>query len=59
MATKLEYDAGAAAAIKIVQADIESEVPQIFRGRITPELIRTHAEAVAKAVIDAAAAARE
>ena len=62
MTTKTEYDAGTLAAIKLINAeinaDIQAEVPMMFRNDITPDAVRSHAEAVARAVIDAAEAVR-
>jgi hypothetical protein len=59
MASQAEYAAGIQAAVVLIQSDIRSEVPRIFQGRLTPELIASHAEAIAKAVIDAAERARD
>jgi hypothetical protein len=58
LATLKDYQTGAAAAQKIVQADINKDVPVFFRGEIPPTLVQQLAADVAKAVIDAVDAER-
>ena len=58
MTPQAEYDAGTAAALKLMRADIETMVPNMFRGMIPVDKEPALAAAVAKVVIDAAAAVR-
>jgi hypothetical protein len=57
MATKAEYDAGHAAAIKVIQ-EIEAMVPGMFRGMIPRDKEPALADRISHSVIDAAAKAR-
>jgi hypothetical protein len=57
-ATPQDYIVGTSAALKIIQADIASDVPAFFQSDIPPGLPAQVAEQIAKAVIDAVDAAR-
>jgi hypothetical protein len=57
MVTQAEYTAAANAVVAIVQADM-GYVPALLRSQITPDMITTFANQIAKAAVDAAAAAR-
>jgi hypothetical protein len=52
MATTAEYQLAAAAVLKIVQADIEKNVPVMFQGEIPQDIVKQFAADAAKAAID-------
>lgn len=58
MATTQDYAIGSAAALAVVNADIQKDVPSFFQGEITDDLKQQIASGVAKAVIDAVDADR-
>ncbi len=51
MTTQAQYDAGAAAALAVMQADIAKEVPQIFQSRIPQAPLRQAAAEMADKVL--------
>lgn len=53
MATENQYKLGADAAMKVITADINSDVPFTFRGMIPAELAPQLSQQIAKVVIDA------
>ncbi len=52
MATKDEYDAVAVALLKMVTADINTDVPVMFRSMIPPDMAPHISNAAAKLAID-------
>lgn len=58
MTTQDIYDAGTAAALAIVNADIQKDVPSFFQSEISEDMKQEIASTVARAAIDAADAAR-
>jgi hypothetical protein len=58
MAITAEYQIAAAAVFKVVQADIEKNVPVMFRGEIPQDIVKQFAADAAKAAIDAVDADR-
>lgn len=52
MATKAEYDAVAAALVKVLTADINTNVPVMFRGMIPANMAPHLAQETAKVAID-------
>jgi hypothetical protein len=58
MATSRDYAIGAAAAIKVAQADIDQAVPSFFRAEIPASDVAKLAADTARAVIDAVDADR-
>jgi hypothetical protein len=58
MATSAEYSIAAAAVMKIVMADINQDVPAMFRNQIPTSLVAQFATDAAKAAVDAVDADR-
>lgn len=54
MATQAQYDAAAAAALKVLQTEIAKEVPAMFQSEIPQQLLQSFATEVSKASVDAA-----
>ncbi len=58
MATEQEYRAGVVAAERVINADIDHDVPVFFRDDISAQMVARIATDVARAVIDAVDAVR-
>jgi hypothetical protein len=58
MATTAEYQIAAAAVLKVVQADIEKNVPVMFQGEIPQDIVKQFAADAARTAIDAVDADR-
>lgn len=58
MTTPAEYNAAIAAALKIIRADINQDVPYFFRSEIPESDIQQFATDTARMAVDAAAAVR-
>jgi hypothetical protein len=52
-ATPQDYQVGTQAALTVIEADVDKEVPSFFRGEISDDDLMQIASEVAKAVIDA------
>ena len=52
MATPAEYNAVAAALLKVIQGDIDADVPGMFKGMIPADLASSIADACAKTAVD-------
>lgn len=53
MATQAQYAAATAAVLKVVQADIQQNVPTMFQNEIPQDLLQKFAADSAKAAVDA------
>lgn len=56
MATQAQYTAATAAIMLVINADIQADVPAMFRGQIPQDKLREFAIEAAKAAVDAALA---